>query len=178
MCSWLWRLQRWVLSKNFSCEADIYILLNKGDGECDDPNNNCGCDWDGGDCCGSHNGYSYCSQCECLDPNPIQTTMFPSTYFPTYVTCDEDGILQADACDICPYKLYIFVNDYNEANYDQEHFEENSILQYLYCKGDCYWNSTLEECQQIAGTFVNDYSFIWNILNSQQVALVVSELMI
>ena len=155
-------LKSLVLSKNFSCEADIYILLNKGDGECDDPNNNCGCDWDGGDCCGSHNGYSYCSQCECLDPNPIQTTttMFPSTYFPTYVKCDEDGILEADACDICPYKLYIFVNDYNEANYDQENFEENSILQYLYCKGDCYWNSTLEECQQIAGTFVNYYSFI------------------
>ena len=47
----------------------IYILLNKGDGECDDTNNNCGCDWDGGDCCGNNVNSTYCSQCACLDPN-------------------------------------------------------------------------------------------------------------
>ena len=41
----------------------------KGDGECDDENNNCGCDWDGGDCCGNNVNTTYCSQCQCLDPN-------------------------------------------------------------------------------------------------------------
>ena len=30
----------------------------KGDGYCDWENNNCGCEWDGGDCCGDC-GYSY-----------------------------------------------------------------------------------------------------------------------
>ena len=28
---------------------------------CDDDNNNCACDWDGGDCCGFHNVYSQCN---------------------------------------------------------------------------------------------------------------------
>ena len=33
------------------------------DGNCDDNNNNCGCGWDGGDCCGKNgkkHQYSYC----------------------------------------------------------------------------------------------------------------------
>lgn len=29
------------------CQTDGW----KGDGFCDDENNVCGCDWDGGDCC-------------------------------------------------------------------------------------------------------------------------------
>merc|ERR1712032_1762500 len=40
----------------------------KGDKNCDDKNNNCGCDWDGGDCCGKKNNYKYCQTCACLDP--------------------------------------------------------------------------------------------------------------
>ena len=46
----------------------------KGDYYCDDDNNNCGCEWDGGDCCGSNvlTGGNvltdYCSACECLQP--------------------------------------------------------------------------------------------------------------
>ena len=37
----------------------------------DDNNNNCGCEWDGGDCCGTENKYEapYCTECECLDPS-------------------------------------------------------------------------------------------------------------
>ena len=38
---------------------------------CDDENNNADCNWDGGACC--NNDFSgwdtYCSACECLDPN-------------------------------------------------------------------------------------------------------------
>jgi len=40
----------------------------KGDNLCDDENNNEGCDWDGGDCCGPDVKTTYCSKCECLDP--------------------------------------------------------------------------------------------------------------
>merc|ERR550532_3025641 len=45
----------------------------KGDGQCDDKNNNEACDWDGGDCCGIY-WYNwvarteYCYLCQCLDP--------------------------------------------------------------------------------------------------------------
>jgi len=45
-----------------TCGAPIW----KGDGYCDDNNNNCGCDFDGGDCCGSNVNTQYCSVCECL----------------------------------------------------------------------------------------------------------------
>ena len=38
----------------------------KGDKNCDDENNNAGCNWDGGDCCGA-NSYAYCKECKCLD---------------------------------------------------------------------------------------------------------------
>jgi hypothetical protein len=31
-------------------------------------NNNCGCAWDGGDCCSAAPDHSYCKACECLDP--------------------------------------------------------------------------------------------------------------
>ena len=41
----------------------------KGDNYCDDENNNCGCEWDGGDCCGDNLNTQYCTACECLDPN-------------------------------------------------------------------------------------------------------------
>merc|ERR1712176_367711 len=51
-----------------SCLSPNYV----GDGFCDDGNNNCGCDWDQGDCCGeSGKGkqYNYCTDCSCLDPD-------------------------------------------------------------------------------------------------------------
>ena len=44
----------------------------KGDGNCDDDNNNAGCDFDGGDCCEKSVGGPvkkiYCKECKCLDP--------------------------------------------------------------------------------------------------------------
>ena len=49
------------------CGAKTYI----GDGFCDDNNNNCGCDWDQGDCCGKSGKskqFSYCTACDCLNP--------------------------------------------------------------------------------------------------------------
>ena len=44
-----------------SCENDGY----KNDGYCDDGNNNCGCDYDGGDCCGPNANKDYCDDCKC-----------------------------------------------------------------------------------------------------------------
>ena len=41
----------------------------KGDGPCDDGNNHEGCEYDGGDCCGSNVYTDFCSECQCLDPN-------------------------------------------------------------------------------------------------------------
>ena len=41
---------------------------SKGDNWCDDENNNEGCGWDGGDCCGDNVRIHNCSSCQCLDP--------------------------------------------------------------------------------------------------------------
>lgn len=44
----------------------------KGDKYCDNENNNAGCEWDGGDCCGNTmDGWDYYCKpnCQCLDPN-------------------------------------------------------------------------------------------------------------
>ena len=46
----------------------------KGDNWCDDENNNCGCEWDGGDCCGDDVRTKYCQECLCLDPKQQDTT--------------------------------------------------------------------------------------------------------
>ena len=38
-----------------------------GDSYCDDINNNVGCNFDGGDCCGANVNTQYCSDCLCLE---------------------------------------------------------------------------------------------------------------
>ena len=48
------------------------------DSFCDDENNNAGCNWDGGYCCGDQVLTNYCTQCECLDPE------FQGIYFSTF----------------------------------------------------------------------------------------------
>ena len=51
--------------------------LSKGNGFCNDENNNYVCDYDGGDCCEPHENSSwnqYCTNCSCLEVpacNPI-----------------------------------------------------------------------------------------------------------
>merc|ERR1711965_972238 len=54
------------------CGAPSY----KGDGNCDDENNNKGCAYDGGDCCaktveGGKLKKDYCTQCKCIDPKGL-----------------------------------------------------------------------------------------------------------
>merc|ERR1712176_1298598 len=56
-----------------SCSGECKLPNYKGDGNCDDENNNCGCAYDGGDCCaktvdGGTVKTKYCKKCECLDP--------------------------------------------------------------------------------------------------------------
>ena len=59
-------------AEGVDCCVDIGICIDdgwKGDGYCDDENNNEGCEWDGGDCCGSNVDKQWCDICECLDPD-------------------------------------------------------------------------------------------------------------
>merc|ERR1719174_1036384 len=55
-----------------NCQGVCKFANYKGDGNCDDENNNCGCDYDGGDCCAKSLkkpvNKKYCKQCKCLDP--------------------------------------------------------------------------------------------------------------
>ena len=58
----------------------------KGDNYCDDENNNCGCEWDGGDCCGSDINTQHCTACECLEVdccgiNQFKSPNYPNKYF-------------------------------------------------------------------------------------------------
>merc|ERR1712080_291146 len=62
-----------------ACSGTCGNSKYKGDGNCDDNNNNCGCQYDGGDCCaGTVSGgvvkTKWCKQCQCLDPNGCQGT--------------------------------------------------------------------------------------------------------
>ena len=51
-----------------SCSRACFVTKWAGDGNCDDQNNVCGCDWDGGDCCGTKKNVQYCTHCGCRDP--------------------------------------------------------------------------------------------------------------
>merc|ERR1712110_1152961 len=56
-----------------NCKGSCKFANYKGDGNCDDENNNCGCAYDGGDCCpksvkGGVINKKYCKACKCLDP--------------------------------------------------------------------------------------------------------------
>ena len=50
-------------SKQIGCINGIVGYI--GDGYCDDENNNAGCHFDGGDCCGVNVNTQYCNLCTC-----------------------------------------------------------------------------------------------------------------
>ena len=58
---------------NDTCHKTCHNAAYKGDNYCDDHNNNCGCEWDGGDCCGSNVNTQFCAYCECLGPKNVST---------------------------------------------------------------------------------------------------------
>merc|ERR1711879_102684 len=83
-----------------NCPGDCGSPSYKGDGNCDDDNNNCGCQYDGGDCCaktvkGGKVKTDYCKQCKCLDPDGQGDPNCPGKCgSPTYKgdgNCDDDN---------------------------------------------------------------------------------------
>ena len=52
-------------SKQIGCINGIIGYI--GDGYCDDENNNAGCHFDGGDCCGVNVNTQYCNECICYE---------------------------------------------------------------------------------------------------------------
>ena len=50
-------------------------------------NNNAGCNWDGGDCCGDDVNTQFCSACECLDPSEQEGCGSPQWQGDNY--CDD-----------------------------------------------------------------------------------------
>jgi len=84
------------------CGSDTH----KDDQFCDDDNNNCGCGWDGGDCCGktgNMNQYKYCFQCACRDPTYV-APQCPIEKFKGDGVCDDHNNIPGcnwDGGDCC-----------------------------------------------------------------------------
>ena len=57
-------MKTWLLI-NKGCESDYADYV--GDGYCDDANNNEGCQFDDGDCCGPDINTDYCVECLCYE---------------------------------------------------------------------------------------------------------------
>ena len=60
------------------------------------------------------------------------------------VNCDESGTIEATSCDLCTYDLfkYYYEDDYYDFDYYDDYYNDGT-----YCRGDCSWNSDLDECQ-------------------------------
>ena len=72
----------------------------KGDKRCDDDNNNCGCGWDGGDCCGQNGDKwqrAYCTACECLDAK--DKSFNSDSKCPGKKQCGMQGFVGDGRCD-------------------------------------------------------------------------------
>merc|ERR1719433_686847 len=67
----------------------------KGDNYCDDDNNNCGCEYDGGDCCGPKVNKTYCKECECKGDKPRPRPTQP----PCTETCGNERYKGDNYCD-------------------------------------------------------------------------------
>ena len=59
-----------IVNKFFFTFQGCKNLEYKGDGLCDDGNNNKGCEFDGGDCCLPIVNQQFCTKCTCLSPLP------------------------------------------------------------------------------------------------------------
>ena len=82
-----------------ACNGSCGLKQYQGDGNCDDANNNCGCKYDGGDCCsGSVKGgvvkTSYCTYCNCKDPKHADKGCNATCTAPEYIgdgNCDDEN---------------------------------------------------------------------------------------
>ena len=64
----------WFLGKNLSNFVPPVCKLHNPychttDAACDDENNNAACNFDDGACCGDDVDKTFCTKCECIDPN-------------------------------------------------------------------------------------------------------------
>ena len=60
--------------------------------------------------------------------------------------CDEKGTVVAASCDLCPYELLNYY--YDEYTYDyMVNYYDYYYNDVFFCKGDCSWNSDVDECQ-------------------------------
>lgn len=94
------------------CQRACWKSAFAGDNFCDDRNNVCGCDWDGGDCCGDANNYNFCDSsytdvngnvvgCACLDPEFVVPAPAPSDGCVTRCpgTCAKPAFAGDGICD-------------------------------------------------------------------------------
>merc|ERR1712210_110574 len=76
------------------CTKNCGVHQWKGDGKCDDVNNVCGCNWDGGDCCGKTVVKKFCKECKCLNPDKIGGKCLGKCAKPAYkggTFCDDNN---------------------------------------------------------------------------------------
>merc|ERR1712046_481407 len=76
----------------------------KGDGNCDDGNNNEGCAYDGGDCCaktvkGGQVKKAYCKECKCKDPKNQGASTCGSPGYKGDGNCDDNNNNEGCAYD-------------------------------------------------------------------------------
>merc|ERR1712224_1028105 len=82
-----------------NCKGKCGLAQFKGDGNCDDANNNCGCAFDGGDCCaksvkGGVVKTAYCKACICKDPKYAIKGCTAKCTVPQYIgdgNCDDEN---------------------------------------------------------------------------------------
>jgi len=109
------------------CEGTCGSDQHSGDKYCDDDNNNCGCGWDGGDCCGKTGNmkqYEYCFQCACLNPT-YEAPACPVEKFKGDGICDDDNNIEScdwDNGDCCDHGEDANKNQFKFCKKCEEHY--------------------------------------------------------
>ena len=125
------------------CKSNIPYYI--GDGYCDDQNNNEGCHFDQGDCCGNNVTTTYCTQCICFENI---TCSAPLELISNGVCNDETNNAQCefdggdccggDCCGHCEVISITLENNAKAAQGIREGIYHNSFM----VKGKASWIST------------------------------------
>ena len=126
------------------CSGKCGSSFFAGDGYCDDDNNNCGCNWDKGDCCGTNNKYhqySYCKQCKCLAAFKATSTTVTSATMQIKSTLATESAKCEGKCSYSSYSGDGYCDDGNNncgCNWDNGDCcgANGKYYQYKYC-GQC-----------------------------------------
>jgi len=133
----------------------------KGDGYCDDDNNNAGCAWDGGDCCGEEVNTQYCSACECLDPSEQESSEEEDCGSPQWFGdnyCDDENNNEAcgwDGGDCCGEinDAYCSACECLDPNYEEvceDNWKTKKCLKKMQ-KGKCNKKKVKKNCAKTCG---------------------------